>query len=413
MKNSLTKLFSLLVCMSLMTQLSLAQTTFSGTVLYHDDVTLPVGDVLVSIKDVQGNTVSSVTTGPNGIYSFTNIPNGNYILTGSTAAPTGGVTLYDATLVFLHILFPSWYPFTPLQKLAADVNGSGTVTMTDYFMILINYLTYGQSFPVGNWVFVNQPFSITGTKDTPPKLGGSSSGDISGVFVPGTRSLTALMLDENASLSVNNETTFDVSLSSMSDLQLNGAGIVLNYSGDLLKIESAVCKSDEYYVNITENQVRINWIKTDGEAIEFAANEPLVTLTCRAKDSFTEGMTTHFTLDASTSLVNKDNEEVASFKLAMPLLESGKASINLSNFPNPFIGSTVFNYGIPVEGTVRLEIFSQTGQMVKTINIGPQTAGNHSVNFNGSDMKSGMYFYKLTVSGTSTFTQTKQMIISN
>ena len=138
MKNSLTKLFALLVCMSLMTQMSIAQSSFSGTVLYHDDVTLPVGDVLVSVKDLQGNTVSSMTTGPNGIYSFTNIPNGNYILTGSTAAPIGGVTMTDATKVLLHILFPSWNPFTPLQALAADVNASGSITMTDYFMILIN-----------------------------------------------------------------------------------------------------------------------------------------------------------------------------------------------------------------------------------------------------------------------------------
>jgi flagellar hook assembly protein FlgD len=413
MKKSLTKLFTLLVCMSLMFQTSFAQTSFSGTVLYHDNVTLPVGNVLVSIKDAQGSTVSSVTTGPNGIYTFTDIPNGNYILTGSTSAPIGGVTMSDASQVLMHILFPSWFPFTPLQSLAGDVNGSGTITMTDFTMIVVNYLTYGQSFPIGNWVFTNQPFSLTGTKDTPPRIGGSSSGDISGVFVPGTRSLETLVLDENASLSVNSGSSFDVSLSSLDNLQLNGAGIVLNYSGNLLKVEAATCKSDEYYVNITENQVRINWIKTDGKAIEFAANEPLVTLTCRTKDNFAEGMSTNFTLDASTSLVNKDYEEINSLKLAMPLLERGKATINLYNSPNPFIGSTIIKYGIPVEGNVRLEILGQTGQLINTVNVGSQTAGNHSINFDAKDLKPGMYFYRLTITGTSTFTETKQMIISN
>jgi hypothetical protein len=414
MKNSLTKLFALLVCLSLMFQVSFAQTSFSGTVLYHDDVTLPVGNVLVSIVDAQGATISSMTTGPNGIYAFTNIPNGNYILKGSTAAPTGGITLYDAWLVLRHIIFPNWYPFTPLQSLAADVDANGTINMTDYFMILINYLTYGQSFPVGNWVFVDQPFSIAGTKDTPPpRLGGSSAGDITGVFVPGTRSLSALMLDENASLTVNTGSTFEVSLSSIENLQLNGAGIVLNYSGDLLRVEAATCKSDKYYVNITENQVRINWIKEDGEAIDFAANEPLVTLTCSAVGNFAEGMSTHFTLDPATSLVNKNNEEVSSFKLAMPVVKCGNATVNLYNFPNPFVGSTVINYGIPVEGNVRLEIIGQTGQMLKSIKVGQQTAGNHSINFDASDLQPGMYFYKLTVTGNSTFSETKQMIISN
>lgn len=413
MKNSIAKLFAFLACMSLMIQFGNAQNSFSGTVFYHDDVTLPVGDVLVSIKNVQGATVSSVTTGPNGVYSFANIPNGNYILTGSTSAPTGGVTIQDAVLVLQHYIHPNRYPFTPLQELAADVDGSGTITMIDFFMILKNYLTNGQSFPIGNWVFVDQPFSFTGTKDAPPHIGGSSSGDVSGVFVPGTRSLAALSLDEDASLSVNSGSSFEVSLSSREALQLNGAGIVLNYSGDLLKIESATCKSDEYYVNITENQVKINWIKTDGTPIEFAANEPVVTLTCIAKDNFTEGMSTHFILDPATSIVNKENEEMVSFKFAMPAVERGKAMINLFNFPNPFVGTTVINYGIPAEGNVKIEIFAQTGQTIKTVDAGFQTAGNHTYNLQAYDLKPGLYFYKLSLIGTSTFSQTKQMIISN
>jgi hypothetical protein len=209
------------------------------------------------------------------------------------------------------------------------------------------------------------------------------------------------------------DATFNVNLSSRNDLQLNGAGIILNYPGNLLKIESAVCKSDEYYVNITENQVRINWIKEDGKAIEFAANEPIVTLTCSVTNNFTEGMNAHFTLDPSTSLVNKDYEEVTSFKLAMPIVECSKAAVNMFNYPNPFVGSTIINYGIPVEGNVSIEILGQTGQILRNVKIGYQSAGNHSLNLEANNLKPGMYFYKLTVTGTSTFTQTKQMIISN
>ena len=415
MKTSITKFFTILVCLSLMIQISNAQTSFSGTVLYHNDITLPVGNVLVSVIDADGATVSSVTTDPNGIYTFEDIPNGDYTLTGSTDAPNGGVTIQDALLVLLHVFMPNRFPFTPLESLAADVDGSGTVTMTDFKMILKNHLTYGQSFPIGDWVFEDEAFTLDGTKSrtAPPHLGGSSSGDIAGVFVPGTRSLAALMLDENASISTNTNSSFDVSLSSRDDLQLNGAGIVLNYSGDLLTVESATCKSDDYYVNITENQVRINWVKAEGNAIEFAANEPIVTLTCRAKDNFTEGMSTHFLLDPVTSLVNKDNEEISMLKLAMPLVERGKATVNLFNYPNPFVGSTVINYGIPVQGNVRVEIFALTGQILKKVNAGYQTAGNHTINLEANDMKPGIYFYKLSVTGTSTFSQTKQMIISN
>jgi hypothetical protein len=412
MKTSLPKFLVSLVCLSLMIPLGYAQSTFSGTVLYQDNPALPIGNVLVSVRDIQGNIVSSMTTGPNGIYTFKNIPNGSYVLTGSSSMPGHGVTLYDAALVIQHIHSPARHPFTPLQMLAADVDGNGSINMTDYFLILKNYLTNGDPFPVGNWVFTARPFTLKGTKDAPPDTGGASTGDIGTVWSPGTRS-QELMLDENASLSINTKSSFEVNLSSRNDLQLNGAGIVLNYSGDLLTVDAATCKSDAYFVNITGNQVRINWIKTDGNAIEFAANEPIVTLTCRAKENFKEGMSAHFQLDPATSLVNQNNEELKSFSLAMPVLERNNASINLFNYPNPFVGKTVISYGIPVEGNVRLEVFALTGQLFKMINLGYQTAGNHSVDFEAGGLKAGLYFYKLSVTGASTSSQTKQMIITN
>lgn len=412
MKTFFTKFFAILACLSLMIQTGNAQTTFSGTVIYHDNADLPIGNVLVSIKDNLGNTVSSATTGPNGIYTFENIPYGSYVLTGSSTMPAGGVTLYDARLVFMHIISPSYFPFTPLQKLAADVDGNGTINMKDYFMILKNYLTDGEAFPIGDWVFPSQPFTLNGTKDAPPVVTGSGSGDVGGVWVPTTRSQNVLMLDENASLSITANASFEVNLSSLNDLQLNGAGIVLNYSGELLTVEAATCKSDGYYVNITENQVRINWISTDGNAVAFKANEPIVTLTCRAKERFREGMTTQFQLDPVTSLVNQNDEELSSLKLSMPVIDREKASVHLFNYPNPFVGKTVINYGIPAEGNVQVQIFALSGQIIKMVNAGYQSAGNHTIDLDASDLKAGMYFYKLSVTGASTFSQTKQMIIS-
>jgi hypothetical protein len=83
------------------------------------------------------------------------------------------------------------------------------------------------------------------------------------------------------------------------------------------------------------------------------------------------------------------------------------------NYPNPFKSSTVINYSIPIEGSVSIEVLGQTGQILRKVDAGYQPAGNHSFNLDADNLKPGMYFYKLNVTGSSIYTQTKQMIISN
>ena len=45
---------------------------------------------------------------------------------------------------------------------------------------------------------------------------------------------------------------------------------------------------------------------------------------------------------------------------------------------------------------VKLAVYNAKGQLVKTLFNGMQKAGIHSVEFDGSGMNSGVYFYKLT-----------------
>ncbi len=70
------------------------------------------------------------------------------------------------------------------------------------------------------------------------------------------------------------------------------------------------------------------------------------------------------------------------------------------NFPNPFNPQTVIKYSLPVETDVVLEISSLSGRKVATLVSGPQTAGTHSVLWNGCDhqglpVASGVYFYQV------------------
>lgn len=65
------------------------------------------------------------------------------------------------------------------------------------------------------------------------------------------------------------------------------------------------------------------------------------------------------------------------------------------NYPNPFNANTQINFTIPTTSDVNLSVYNMLGQKIATLVSETLNAGNHSVNWNASDVASGVYFYKL------------------
>lgn len=78
------------------------------------------------------------------------------------------------------------------------------------------------------------------------------------------------------------------------------------------------------------------------------------------------------------------------------------------NYPNPFNPATLINYALPKQSFVRLTVYNALGQEIATLMNGMQDAGNKSVELDGSNLPSGMYFYKITAG---TFSDIKKMIL--
>ncbi|HEY6906778.1 MAG TPA: T9SS type A sorting domain-containing protein, partial [Ignavibacteriaceae bacterium] len=78
------------------------------------------------------------------------------------------------------------------------------------------------------------------------------------------------------------------------------------------------------------------------------------------------------------------------------------------NYPNPFNPSTVIKYSIPADQQVKLNVYNLLGENVMTLVNRVEKAGQHEVNFNASNLASGVYFYKLEA-GTNT--SIKKMIL--
>lgn len=72
------------------------------------------------------------------------------------------------------------------------------------------------------------------------------------------------------------------------------------------------------------------------------------------------------------------------------------------NYPNPFNPSTVISWQSPVSSWVTLKIYNILGQEVATLVDENKAAGKYDVQFDGSQLSSGVYFYRLTTGDPST-----------
>ncbi len=78
------------------------------------------------------------------------------------------------------------------------------------------------------------------------------------------------------------------------------------------------------------------------------------------------------------------------------------------NFPNPFNPTTTINYSILNAGATKLAVYNSLGQEIKTLVNENQSAGSYNINFDASNLPSGMYFYTLT---SGNFSKTSKMIL--
>jgi len=76
--------------------------------------------------------------------------------------------------------------------------------------------------------------------------------------------------------------------------------------------------------------------------------------------------------------------------------------------PNPANPATTISYTIAKSARVSLDIYSITGQKVATLVDRTMPAGRHSVVFDGSNLASGVYFYRLEIPG---FAKTGKMLM--
>ncbi len=94
---------------------------------------------------------------------------------------------------------------------------------------------------------------------------------------------------------------------------------------------------------------------------------------------------------------------------------TGIADVNIvsnykleQNYPNPFNPSTKISFELPQSENVKLVVYNSLGQEVNTLVNEFMTNGNHVINFNASNLVSGVYYYRIT---TPHFNEIRKMIL--
>jgi hypothetical protein len=124
--------------------------------------------------------------------------------------------------------------------------------------------------------------------------------------------------------------------------------------------------------------------------------------------------------DGSKALVMTFNTGVFSYRAFKYEIGSGLVGITpvsgeipdrfelQQNYPNPFNPETKIEFNIAGKSPVKLIVFDILGRIVQTLVDEQLTPGTYQINFSGSDLPSGLYFFRLE---TDALTVTKKMIL--
>jgi len=96
----------------------------------------------------------------------------------------------------------------------------------------------------------------------------------------------------------------------------------------------------------------------------------------------------------------KQNHELSKYLITVNV-DNKTSVINdyklLQNYPNPFNLSTTIEYQLPEVGLTTIKIYNSLGQIVSELVNEEKSVGKYQINFNASNLSSGIYFYELKV----------------
>ena len=110
-------------------------------------------------------------------------------------------------------------------------------------------------------------------------------------------------------------------------------------------------------------------------------------------------------------VLNANTRESATYSLSISnyyITEINNEIQLAQNFPNPFNPETVIQIAIPFSQTLSVKVYDYLGKEVQTLFEGTLNQGFHNLRFDGSNLASGTYYYRLV---SNELVETKKMLL--
>lgn len=249
-------------------------------------------------------------------------------------------------------------------------------------------------------------------------------GDINGniLFSTGEFSGTAEDNPVNPSVGLMTGAGILTSDSLKSTFTMDFSGTMITGGMDLVKENALEPPSNLTAVQNSSEEVSLSWITNSSNQTGFrldrwSASEVWIEIAELEKDDVNyidtqiEGSTDY---KYRISAINSDTESEFSNEAEITTItdiNSDELLYNYElhqNYPNPFNPTTTINFSVKYLSSVKVEVFNQNGELVKKLFDGYLSAGNYDVNFDATNLASGIYYYRML---TNDFISTRKMVL--
>ncbi len=385
-------------------------TDLEGFVTYDNIVSQGMNGVNISLYNSLGNLVGSpvttATNGTHGYYQFSAVPQDYYTMMVQTSAPWAGtpyVSGLDALLVELHTA--GVYPLSGINLMAANVNGGPTVNATDALLIKKRVIGEISSFPAGDWVFDNGIVNGFGSPVSVYNFQGLCTGDVNGSYNPvvGVKSTSSIALIDAGVQREAINSRFSYKVKSGFAGNLGAMTLFLNFNESLFRLHSITSPFSGMDYSVRNGQITVVW--TDLAGYNLSEEIVLLNLELELKGALNNPVyPIHF--NDGCEFADVMANVFPSPKIKMAKVTSGSSELIFTVTPNPVTTEASFNFTLPTEGNVSIELANIFGSKVlKTVDEA-YTAGNHKVAINAqtTGLPAGIYFATLTFSSNGTST---------
>ena len=390
----------------------------SGRVLYVNTSQSPIKNAEVQLGS------STTTSDGSGNYEFQGVPLATYSLTASKTDDWGGVNLFDVLLLIQWAQDLEPLP-GGLRERAGNVNGVSGIDIFDVLQLIQRVTDNSDSFVVPDWIFESLPITVSSDL-TDVNILGIATGDVNASYVPPTTAILAkedrstnthgmVGLDTKEVMNVQAMQPFELPVRVAKKVELGGLFLKLAYPQDLLHFDGIALyyENKDFVSNVKDGVIRLAWADLTGgeKPMKLNANDTILSLTFKPIAEF-DRIT--LSLESETALADPFAHPIANI-LKIATIHSARIPTSFElhpNFPNPFNPTTKIRYDLKEHGHVILSIFNILGKEITKLINEEQETGSHEVEWNASNLPSGVYIYQITIkSDSETFTKRRKLLL--